>query len=51
MRPLVVDFIAGMGGRDVTPRKLEDVVSYTVRAWREGRVEREVVWVYGRRAL
>jgi len=50
LRPLIIDFIAGMGGRDVTLRELEDMVSYTVRAWREGRADREVVWVYGRRA-
>jgi len=50
MRPLVLDFLAGMGGRDVTPAELADMASAAVKALERGRVEREVTWVYGRRA-
>jgi len=51
LRPLILDYITGMGGRDVTPRELEEMVAHAVKSWREGRVEREVTWVFGRRKV
>lgn len=49
LRPLVLDFLAGMGGRDVTPAELEMMVSKTLRAVELRKVEHEVEWIFGRR--
>lgn len=49
LRPLVLDFLTGMGGRDVTPSELEEMVSKTLKAKETGKAEREVEWVFGRR--
>jgi pyruvate ferredoxin oxidoreductase alpha subunit len=46
-RPLVINFLAGMGGRDVTPVELREMMAAAVKALERGGVEREVNWVYG----
>ncbi|MEM4700053.1 MAG: transketolase C-terminal domain-containing protein [Candidatus Nezhaarchaeales archaeon] len=48
-KPLVLDFIVGMGGRDVTVAEIEGMAMEAARALERGVAEREVTWVYGRR--
>jgi pyruvate ferredoxin oxidoreductase alpha subunit len=44
-RPQLVNFIAGLGGRDVQPRRFEHMAMKLLDACRTGYVEREVEWV------
>ncbi|MHC1564524.1 MAG: pyruvate ferredoxin oxidoreductase [Candidatus Hecatellaceae archaeon] len=45
--PRILNFVAGMGGRDVTPLEIEAVAKKTLRAAQEGKGEREVEWLLG----
>jgi len=44
-RPLLLDFIIGLEGRDVTPDQVEQMANRVLSAARTGRVERDVEWV------
>ena len=44
-RPHLLNFIAGLGGRDVPPRQFEYMVSKMFEACKTGHIEREVEWV------
>ncbi len=43
-KPIILDFILGLGGRDVTFENLEEVVDIAKKALEEG-VEEEVYWI------
>ncbi|WP_457753813.1 pyruvate synthase subunit PorA [Thermococcus sp.] len=43
-KPIVLDFIIGLGGRDVTFGQLEEALSIAEKAMKEG-VEEEVYWI------
>lgn len=43
--PLIANFIAGLGGRDVTFKTIERIAEKSSEWMRAGRVERETVWV------
>ncbi len=45
-RPLVLDFIAGIGGRDVTEKDIEDMALHAAKCSQEGRVDHRIDW-YG----
>lgn len=45
--PLILDFIAGMGGQDITPSEIEAVAKKTVKVAQAERVERETEWLLG----
>jgi pyruvate/2-oxoacid:ferredoxin oxidoreductase alpha subunit len=47
-RPLAMNFIAGIGGRDVTEKDIESMALQTAKCARHGRVDRRVTW-YGLR--
>lgn len=44
-RPILLDFIIGIGGRDVTPLHVKYMAEKTLKASRTGEVEKEVEWV------
>ena len=44
-RPLVAGFIAGLGGRDVTSETIEKVAKKSLKWMKDGKVEKETVWV------
>ncbi|MEM1588914.1 MAG: transketolase C-terminal domain-containing protein [Candidatus Bathyarchaeia archaeon] len=44
-KPLVAGFIAGLGGRDVTFKTIEDIAKKALKWLEKGRVEEETVWV------
>lgn len=48
-RPSILSFIAGLGGRDVTPTDIEQMAGKTLKAAKTGKVEPEVEWWFGRR--
>ena len=41
-RPVIFSFIAGLGGRDITPTTIEEVLDYT---FSHEKPERDVVWI------
>ena len=41
-RPKVFGFITGLGGRDVTPKVIEEVIHYTLN---NARPEEEILWI------
>jgi len=41
-RPVVFGFITGLGGRDVTPAVIEEVIHYTLN---KSRPEEEILWI------
>jgi len=43
-KPIVLDFIIGLGGRDVTFEQLEEALSISEKAMKEG-VEEDVYWI------
>jgi 2-oxoisovalerate ferredoxin oxidoreductase alpha subunit len=43
-QPLVLGFIAGLGGRDVTPSQQRIILERTVKALEEGRTREEEIW-------
>jgi pyruvate ferredoxin oxidoreductase alpha subunit len=43
-KPIVLDFILGLGGRDVTFANLEEVIEISEKAMKEG-VEEDVFWI------
>lgn len=43
--PLIAGFIAGLGGRDVTFKTIEQIAEKSIGWLRKGRVEKETVWV------
>ncbi|RLI24957.1 MAG: pyruvate ferredoxin oxidoreductase [Candidatus Hecatellales archaeon] len=45
--PRILGFIAGMGGKDVTPSEIEAVAKKTLRAASGERIEGEVEWLLG----
>jgi len=47
-RPLAMDFIAGIGGRDVTEKDIEAMAIQALRCVEKGRVDQRVTW-YGLR--
>ena len=44
-RPQVVNFIAGLGGREVRVRDVEEMVAITQKAIDTGKIERECNWI------
>jgi len=44
-KPLLLDFIIGIGGRDVTPLQVKYMAEKVLQAARTGEVEKEVEWV------
>ncbi|MEM3874747.1 MAG: transketolase C-terminal domain-containing protein [Candidatus Bathyarchaeia archaeon] len=44
-KPLLAGFIAGLGGRDVTFRTIEEIAKKSLKWMKMGRVEKETVWV------
>ena len=44
-RPHVVNFIAGLGGREVRVRDVEDMVEITQKAIDTGKIEQECNWI------
>ena len=49
-RPLMMNFIVGLGGRDVTVRDLVEIVRISQKALKKGRVERSCIY-YGVRGV
>jgi len=47
-RPLAMNFIAGIGGRDVTEKDVETMVIRTLKCVEKGRVDQRLTW-YGLR--
>ncbi len=43
--PIVVDFISGLGGRDITPKNIEQVIEISKKVYREGKAENIVNWI------
>ncbi|MDH5481355.1 MAG: pyruvate ferredoxin oxidoreductase [Candidatus Bathyarchaeota archaeon] len=43
--PLVAGFIAGLGGRDVTSKTIEEIAKKSIKWMRLGRVEKETEWI------
>lgn len=41
-RPIVFGFITGLGGRDVTPAVIEEIIHYTLN---KSRPEKEILWI------
>jgi pyruvate ferredoxin oxidoreductase alpha subunit len=44
-KPLIAGFIAGLGGRDVTFKTIEEIAKKSLKWMKMGRVEKETVWV------
>ncbi|MEM1537106.1 MAG: pyruvate ferredoxin oxidoreductase [Candidatus Bathyarchaeia archaeon] len=44
-KPLLAGFIAGLGGRDVTFRTIEEIAKKSLKWMKMGRVEKETVWI------
>lgn len=44
-RPLIAGFVAGLGGRDVTFKTIEEIAKKSLKWILAGRVEKEPVWV------
>jgi pyruvate ferredoxin oxidoreductase alpha subunit len=44
-KPVLLNFIAGMGGRDVDKKGLAAVFEKTIKAAETGKIENEVEWV------
>ena len=42
LRPPIFGFIAGMGGRDITPKTFAEVIAYTME---HDRPDREIIWI------
>ena len=49
-KPIVLDFILGLGGRDVTFANLEEVIEISEKAMKEG-VEEDVFWIGMRKEI
>ena len=47
-RPLVLNFIAGIGGRDVTAKDIEEMATHTLKCAKEGKIDQKLTW-YGLR--
>jgi pyruvate ferredoxin oxidoreductase alpha subunit len=47
-RPLVLNFIAGIGGRDVTEKDIEEMATRTLKCAKEGKIDQKLTW-YGLR--
>jgi len=47
-RPLAMNFIAGIGGRDITERDVEKMVMHALKCAEKGRVDQRLTW-YGLR--
>ena len=43
-KPIVLDFIIGLGGRDVTFEQLDEALSIAEKAMKEG-VEKDIYWI------
>jgi hypothetical protein len=43
-QPLVLGFIAGLGGRDITPAHQKTILEETVRTLEHGEVKQEERW-------
>ncbi|HII60804.1 pyruvate synthase subunit PorA [Pyrococcus horikoshii] len=50
-RPLMLDFIAGLGGRDVTFGQLDDALRIAEEALEKGEVEKPIHWIGLRKEL
>lgn len=44
-KPLIASFIAGLGGRDVTFKTIEEIAKKSLKWMERGRVEKETEWV------
>jgi len=44
-QPLIAGFIAGLGGRDVSFRTIEEIVRKSAKWMQNGRIEKETTWV------
>ncbi len=44
-QPLIAEFIAGLGGRDVTFKTIEGIAKKSIDKMHSGRVETEAVWI------
>ncbi|AAL81090.1 pyruvate ferredoxin oxidoreductase [Pyrococcus furiosus DSM 3638] len=44
-KPLMVDFIVGLGGRDVTFNQLDEALEIAEKALKEGKVENPINWI------
>jgi len=42
--PLVAGFLAGLGGRDVTYRDIEEIAKKSWKWMEEGKVREEIIW-------
>jgi len=43
-RPLVLNFIAGIGGRDVTAKDIEEMATHTAKCARDGKIDQKLTW-------
>jgi pyruvate ferredoxin oxidoreductase alpha subunit len=43
--PLVVGFIGGLGGRDVTFKTIEKIANKSLKWMHKGKIEKDPVWV------
>ena len=44
-RPMMLNFIAGLGGREVMVRDIDQIVETTQTAIETGKIEQETTWV------
>jgi len=44
-RPLMLNFIAGLGGREITVRDINGIVETTEKAVETGKIEQETTWI------
>ena len=44
-RPLMLNFIAGLGGREIRVREVNEMVDATQRVIDTGKVEQETTWI------
>ncbi|RLF88455.1 pyruvate ferredoxin oxidoreductase, partial [Thermococci archaeon] len=50
-KPILLDFIAGLGGRDVTFDQLDEALGIAKKALEEGKVEKPISWIGLRKEL
>jgi hypothetical protein len=43
-QPLVLGFIAGLGGRDITPTHQKEILQETIRTLEQGNLKQEQRW-------
>jgi len=44
-RPLMLNFIAGLGGREIMVRDIDGIVETTEKAVETGKIEQETTWI------